>query len=72
LAQVTESSGAGVVGSTASFCTSDKLSEVTTFFAAHKVPASEHALVRAKNQISDCIDLRAAQEPNLKAWLAKQ
>jgi len=36
------------------------------------VKASERALTRAKNQIGDCIDLRAAQEGTLKAWLAKQ
>jgi aminopeptidase N/puromycin-sensitive aminopeptidase len=36
------------------------------------VPASEHALARAKNQINDCIELRAAQEPKLKEWMAAQ
>jgi len=72
LAQTTEFGGAGLVGSTASFCSAEKLDEVTKFFATHKVKASERALTRAKNQIGDCIDLRAAQEGNLKAWLAKQ
>ena len=71
-AQLTTSSGSGLVGSTASFCSADKLAEVQSFFATHKVAASEHALTRASNQIRDCIDLREAQEGNLKAWLAKQ
>jgi aminopeptidase N/puromycin-sensitive aminopeptidase len=72
IAQVTITSGAGLVEATGSFCSAEKLDQVTTFFNSHKVPASEHALARAKDQISDCIDLRAAQEPNLKAWLSKQ
>jgi aminopeptidase N/puromycin-sensitive aminopeptidase len=71
-AQLTTSSGSGLVGSTASFCSADKLADVQSFFATHKVAASEHALTRASNQIRDCIDLREAQQGNLKAWLAKQ
>jgi len=72
LAQVTMSSGAGLVEATGSFCSAEKLDELTTFFSTHKVAASEHALARAKDQIGDCIDLRAAQEANLKSWLSKQ
>ncbi len=72
IAQVTMSSGAGLVEATGSFCSAEKLNEMTAFFSTHKVAASEHALARAKDQIGDCIDLRAAQEANLKSWLNKQ
>jgi len=70
--QFTTFAGAYLVGGTGSFCTQDKLQQVTDFFASHKVYASEKTLARAKDQIGDCIDLRAAQEANLKTWLAKQ
>ena len=50
----------------------EKRDEVVSFFATHKVPASERALTRAKDQINDCIELRSLQEPNLKEWIAEQ
>lgn len=68
-AQLTSSIGAALVGSTASFCSADARDQVVSFFASHKVPASERALSRAQSQINDCIDLRAAQELKLKEWL---
>jgi aminopeptidase N/puromycin-sensitive aminopeptidase len=71
-AQFTTFGGAGAISGVGGFCSADKINEVTTFFAAHKVAASQRTLARAKDQIRDCIDLRTAQEPNLKAWLAKQ
>jgi aminopeptidase N/puromycin-sensitive aminopeptidase len=61
-----------LIGGTGGFCSEDRIDQVTSFFGAHKVAASERALARAKNKISDCIDLRVAQESNLKAWLNKQ
>jgi len=60
------------VGGTGSFCSAEARDQVESFFSAHKVPASERALTRAKNQINDCIELRAAQEPKLKEWMATQ
>jgi len=72
IAQVTESSGAGIVASAGAFCTVERQQQVSSFFSAHKVPASERTLKRAEDQIGDCIDLRSAQSENLKAWLSKQ
>ena len=72
LAQLTTFGGAYIVGGTGSFCSADRLQEVTSFFDTHKVTAAERALVRTKNQINDCIDLRAEQEASLKNWLGKQ
>ena len=71
-AQLTTFGGGSLVGGVGGFCSSDRLEQVTDFFSTHKVAASERTLARAKNQINDCIDLRAAQEANLKSWLADQ
>ncbi len=71
-AQLTTFGGAYIVGATGSFCSADRIQEVAGFFVTHKVMAADRALTQAKDQINDCIDLRQAQEANLKAWLAKQ
>jgi aminopeptidase N/puromycin-sensitive aminopeptidase len=71
-AQLTEMMGGYLVSATGSFCTADKSQEVQAFFTAHPVHAAERALARARSQISDCIELRTAQEANLQGWLAKQ
>ena len=71
-AQLTTSMGGYLVSGTASFCSAEKRDEVINFFATHKVPASERALARAKDQINDCIELRSLQEANLKEWIASQ
>jgi aminopeptidase N/puromycin-sensitive aminopeptidase len=69
-AQLTTATGGGLVGSTGSFCDVKHRDEVTAFFASHKVAASDRSLPRAINAINDCIDLRGAQNPSLKEWLA--
>jgi aminopeptidase N len=71
-AQLTTSMGAYLISGTGYFCSADVRDQVTSFFATHKVAASERALARAKNQINDCIELRSAQEPKLKDWIAQQ
>ncbi len=71
-AQTTTMMGGALVGSSGSFCSAEKRQEVTSFFTTNKVPAAERALKRAQDQISDCIDLRAAQGPKLQSWLAQQ
>jgi len=71
-AQLTTYGGEYLVSGTAGFCSQERIDQITAFFSAHKVAASERTLARAKNQIKDCIDLRAVQEANLKAWLSKQ
>jgi aminopeptidase N len=71
-AQLTTSMGGYLVGATGSFCSGEARDQIESFFSTHKVAASERALTRAKNQINDCIELRAAQEPKLKEWMATQ
>lgn len=71
-AQLTTSSGADVVQATGYFCTAQRRDEVAGFFATHKVEAAERTLAKAIDSINDCIQLRAAQQPNLRRWLDAQ
>jgi len=69
--QLTKWSVGAIAGSTSSFCTAESRDKVVAFFSTHK-EGSGRALKRATDQINDCIELRANQEPNLRDWLAKQ
>ncbi|QNI32802.1 M1 family metallopeptidase [Alloacidobacterium dinghuense] len=71
-AQLTTAMGGYLVSGTGNFCSAEARDQVVSFFDTHKVPASEHALARAKNQINDCIELRAAQQPKLREWIPAQ
>jgi aminopeptidase N len=68
-AQITTWMGGELVESMGGFCSTDRSSQVSEFFAAHSVSATSHALDRARESIADCVDLRVAQGPNLKQWL---
>ncbi|MCU1322361.1 MAG: Membrane alanyl aminopeptidase [Acidobacteriaceae bacterium] len=71
-AQFTTNSGVRVVAATGSFCTEKQREEVSTFFAAHPVDASERTLAKSINSINDCIQFRTAQQPSLHQWLSTQ
>ena len=71
-AQFTTNSGVRIVAAVGSFCTQKQRDEVTSFFATHPVEASERTLAKSLDSIDACIQLRAAQEPNLHQWLATQ
>jgi aminopeptidase N/puromycin-sensitive aminopeptidase len=71
-AEITTMMGPYLIGGTGYFCSEEKKQEVTDFFATHQVPASEHALQRAKDSIDDCIELRSTQESKLQQWIAAQ
>ena len=68
--KATAGSGAHIVEAAGSFCSVEKHDQVAEFFAAHKVESAERTLAKALERISDCTQLRAAQEPNLRQWLA--
>jgi len=70
--QLTTAMGGMLVGSTSSFCTAQARDDVKSFFATHKVAASDLALKHAVERIDGCIELRSLQEPKLKEWLAAQ
>jgi aminopeptidase N len=71
-AQLTISSGAGVVAATGSFCTVRQRDEVIGFFATHKLESTERTLAKAVDSINDCIQLRSTQETNFHSWLESQ
>jgi aminopeptidase N/puromycin-sensitive aminopeptidase len=72
MAQSTMSMGGYLVSGGGAFCTAEKRDEVVQFFTEHKVPASGHALGRARDQINDCIQLRSDQESKFQQWISTQ
>ncbi len=70
-AQLTPSSGARVVASTAYLCTGAQQKQVSTFFTAHPVNSAERVLPRSVSSIDACVRLRTAQGPSLLQWLAQ-
>jgi aminopeptidase N/puromycin-sensitive aminopeptidase len=67
--QITTWAGGTLVESTGNFCSADRSSQVADFLEDHKVLASARALDRARDNITDCVDLRASQGSNLSQWL---
>jgi len=70
--QLTTSSGQRLVGATGSFCTVAQRDDAQAFFATHKVENAERTLKQAYDASTDCIRLRATEEPKLKLWLDAQ
>ncbi len=68
-AQMTITTGEYLVEATGNFCSAERRSQVTAFFAQHPVAASASSLAHAQSEIGDCIELRAAQADNLRQWL---
>jgi aminopeptidase N len=68
-AQITTSMGGSLVESIGGFCSAERSKESLEFFEEHTVQATSRALDRARDSIADCVQLRAAQGPNLKQWL---
>jgi aminopeptidase N len=64
------SSRSRLVAAAGSFCSPEKHDEVLSFFNTHGVTAGDRALRIAGEAINSCIQLRGAQEPNLREWLA--
>jgi aminopeptidase N len=69
-AQLTVSSGEDLVRATGYFCSVERRQEVISFFAVHKVEASERTLAKAVDSMNACIQLRAAQGSDFHRWLA--
>ncbi|WP_263367709.1 M1 family metallopeptidase [Edaphobacter bradus] len=68
-AQFTTNSGGRVVAATGAFCSVDRRDQVTSFFATHKVDASERTLSQSVDAINACVQFRSTQEPSLQRWL---
>ncbi|HXF23778.1 MAG TPA: M1 family metallopeptidase [Gemmatimonadaceae bacterium] len=60
---------ARLVGAAGTFCSTERRDEVLHFFETHKIAGAERALKIAGETIGSCVQLRDAQEPNLKRWL---
>lgn len=71
-AQLTTTLGGDLVEYSGSFCSAQGRDRVQSFYAAHPVPASSMSLTHAIEAINGCIELRSAQEGNLKSWLDEQ
>jgi aminopeptidase N/puromycin-sensitive aminopeptidase len=71
-AQFPSDSAGRLMMATGSFCTAQKHDEVMDFVSTHQIKASERVLKSTSERIDSCVRLRAAQEPNLKQWLATQ
>jgi aminopeptidase N/puromycin-sensitive aminopeptidase len=63
------SSRSRLVPAAGSFCSAEKRDEVLSFYNAHGVSA-DGPLKMADESINSCIQLRYAQEPHLREWLA--
>ena len=61
-----------LVASLGAFCDAQARGQIAAFFAAHKLPAAVRTLDQTLERIDRCIDLRAAQTPEVAAWLAAQ
>jgi aminopeptidase N len=67
--KTTVGSGAGIVNATRGFCSVEMRDDVQSFFAEHKVAASERVLKQSYEDISTCVKSRTRLESELGAWL---
>ncbi len=51
------------------FCDAGTRDDITSFFAAHKLPAAERTLKQTVERINNCIDLRERQRAAVAGWL---
>ena len=71
-AQTTIGMGGRLIATTGFFCSAKAQDEVADFFSTHKVAASSRALQSARDNISDCIELRSDQGAKLQSWATAQ
>ncbi len=71
-AQLTTAMGGILVEYSGTFCSADERDDVENFYKTHPVEAADVSLKRAVERMNGCIQLRSAQEANLKEWLERQ
>jgi aminopeptidase N len=59
-----------VIRSLSAFCDAPSRDAITSFFAAHPLPAAARTLNQTVEQINNCIALREKQTPEVGTWLA--
>jgi aminopeptidase N len=62
---------AEVVRATGSFCDARMRDQVTDFYSAHKIEASERTYRQSIERINNCVAVKAQQEPQLESWLGQ-
>ena len=62
---------ADVVRATRTFCDAGMRDQVTEFFNAHKIEAAERTYRQSMERISNCVDLKSQQQPQLASWLGR-
>jgi aminopeptidase N len=63
---------ATVVDAAGTFCNAEMLDQVKSFFAGHPMPAAERTFKQSVERISNCVDLKQQQQPQLALWLQHQ
>jgi aminopeptidase N len=71
LTKVDASLGGGLAQLAGSFCDAKLRDDAQQFFAAQNLPGATRLLQNAKDQVNDCIELRALQQANLSTYLKK-
>jgi aminopeptidase N/puromycin-sensitive aminopeptidase len=71
-AQLATGMGYIVVRSVGEFCSPTDRDDVQKFFSTHRLPQTDLSLNHSIENINDCIELRALQQPSLDKWLASQ
>jgi aminopeptidase N len=59
-----------LVASLGNFCDVKTRDEITTFFAAHKLPGAVRTLDQTMERINNCIELKEKQTAAVSGWLA--
>src|SRR5712691_1051451 len=59
-----------LIRSMSSFCDAASREQITSFFAAHRLPGAARTLQQTVEQINNCIGLRERQTPAVEAWLS--
>jgi aminopeptidase N/puromycin-sensitive aminopeptidase len=62
---------AEVVHATSTFCDAGMRDQVTEFFNAHKIEAAERTYRQSIERITNCVDLKSQQQPQLASWLGQ-
>jgi aminopeptidase N len=62
----------GIAGALGSFCDAASRDDITTFFAAHPLPAATRTLGQTVERINSCIAIREKQAPLVEQWLKQR
>jgi hypothetical protein len=58
-----------IVGGVGTFCSTERATEIRSFFEAHPVAEAARSLTQALERIETCAAVRERQEAPLRRWL---